>query len=47
MGATKYWSVDECCWVDEPAAEALDAETVVPQQRTESLIETAPDPVVS
>jgi hypothetical protein len=41
MGATRYWSVEECGWVDQPVAEApLEAD--LPQQRTD---EPATEPV--
>jgi hypothetical protein len=35
MGAEKYWSVEECCWVDCPGTPAAEDQTVVPQQRVD------------
>jgi hypothetical protein len=38
MDPKRYWSVEECCWVDGPSAEAPpalsegDVEIVVPRQ---------------
>jgi hypothetical protein len=32
-GMEKYWSVEDCCWVDCPGQEAAQQELSVPQQR--------------
>jgi hypothetical protein len=42
MGPTRYWSVEECRWVDQPASEDLLVEIAVPQQRED---EPAQEPV--
>ena len=34
MGATRYWSVEECCWVECPVAE-------LPEQREAPAAEAA------
>lgn len=46
MGATRYWSVEECRWVDEPARKEQPVEVAVPQQRAdEPAAEQAAEPV--
>jgi hypothetical protein len=42
MAATRYWSVEECRWVDPPAPDEAWAAVEVPQQR---LDEPAEEPV--
>ena len=42
MGATRYWSVEECCWVEWPGHDTAPVEVTVPQQRDE---EPAQEPV--
>jgi hypothetical protein len=42
MGATTYWSVEECRWVEWAGHDAVAAELTVPQQRED---EAAQEPV--
>jgi hypothetical protein len=41
MSVQRYWSVEECCWVDCPVQPPA-VEAAVPQQRTD---EPAQEPV--
>jgi hypothetical protein len=42
MAATRYWSVEDCCWVDQAAPDENWASVDVPQQRAD---EPAEEPV--
>lgn len=39
MGADRYWSVEECCWVESPPASTEAVEVTVPQQREDVPVE--------
>jgi len=40
MGRDKYWSVEDCCWVDCPERDDVaQAEVAVPQQRDDEVMQ--------